>query len=96
MSKESAYTPSELSVYESYWDSVSREKTLISGKFSEGEAKGRVEGEAVGEARGQIKGRIDERHKSCRNMLIYGIDVETIIKTTGLTEKEVEKLKEHQ
>lgn len=37
LSKESAYTPSELTVYESYWDSVSREKTLISDKYAEGE-----------------------------------------------------------
>ena len=37
LSKESAYTPSELTVYEAYWDSISREKTLISDKYAEGE-----------------------------------------------------------
>jgi len=29
LSEESAYTPGELTLYESYWDQISREKTLI-------------------------------------------------------------------
>ncbi len=36
LAKESAYTPSELTVYESYWDQVSREKTLMIDKYTEG------------------------------------------------------------
>lgn len=50
--EESAYTPAELSVYQSYWDQVSREKTLIHDKYAEG----RAEGEAIGEARGEVRG----------------------------------------
>jgi len=37
LAKESAYTPSELTVYQSYWDGVSREKTLMIDKYTEGE-----------------------------------------------------------
>ena len=40
LAKESAYTPGELIIYESYWDQVSREKTLMIDKFAEGEARG--------------------------------------------------------
>ena len=76
LSKESAYTPSELIVYESYWDSVSREKTLIRDKYAEGE----------------MKGRMDERHEITKNMLAYGIDMDTIVKSTGLTKEDVEKI----
>jgi predicted transposase/invertase (TIGR01784 family) len=46
--EESAYTPGELSLYESYWDQVSREKTLISGKYAEGLAEGLAKGEQKG------------------------------------------------
>ena len=34
--EESAYSPGELHLYESYWDQVSREKTLIMDKYAEG------------------------------------------------------------
>ncbi len=50
LAEESAYTPGELEVYQSYWDQVSREKTLMIDKFEEGlvlgEAKGKAEGKA--------------------------------------------------
>ena len=36
LAEESAYTPGELNLYESYWDQVSREKTLIMDKYAEG------------------------------------------------------------
>ena len=37
LSKESAYTLGELDAYEGYWDQVSREKTLMIDKYTEGE-----------------------------------------------------------
>ena len=41
LAEESAYTPGELTLYESYWDQVSREKTLIMDKYAEGKAEGK-------------------------------------------------------
>ena len=41
LAEESAYTPGELNLYESYWDQVSREKTLIMDKYAEGKAEGK-------------------------------------------------------
>ena len=38
LAEESAYTPGELEVYETYWDSVRREKTLMVDKYAEGES----------------------------------------------------------
>ena len=43
LAEESAYTPGELNSYESYWDQVSREKTLIMDKYTEGKAEGKAE-----------------------------------------------------
>ena len=48
LAQESAYTPGELNLYESYWDQVSREKTLIMDKYLQGKAEGRAEGTAEG------------------------------------------------
>ena len=56
LSEESAYTPEELQMYDSYWDAVSREKTLMLDKYIEGIAKGRVEGIAEGIAKGKVEG----------------------------------------
>jgi len=36
LSEESAYTPGELEVYETYWDNVSREKTLMTENYLKG------------------------------------------------------------
>lgn len=43
LSEESAYTKGELEVYEGYWDSVRREKTIIMDKFAEGRTAGKAE-----------------------------------------------------
>ncbi len=83
LSEESAYTRGELEAYESYWDQVRREKTMMIDKFAEGEA--------VGEARG----RVNEKYEIAKNMMECGIEVDIIMKSTGLTRDEVEKIKEN-
>jgi predicted transposase/invertase (TIGR01784 family) len=75
--EESAYTPGELCFYESYWDQVSREKTLIMGKYREGLA----EGEAKGIEQIAI------------NMLKDNEPLDKITKFTGLSQNELLKLK---
>ena len=44
LAQESAYTSEELIIYNKSWDVVSTGKTLMLGKFAEGEAKGKAEG----------------------------------------------------
>ena len=82
LSKESAYTPSELTVYESYWDQVSREKSLMIDKHTEGKAEGRAEGEEMA------------TRKIAKSMLEYDIEIDIIMKSTGLAREDVEKIKE--
>ena len=48
LSEEAAYTPGELNVYEGYWDQVSREKTLMTDKYTEGLAEGETKGIEIG------------------------------------------------
>ena len=43
LAEESAYTKAELVFYESYWDQVRREKTLMSEKYTKGKAAGTIE-----------------------------------------------------
>lgn len=43
LAEESAYTKGELNSYESYWDSVRTEKTLLLGRFEEGKLEGKLE-----------------------------------------------------
>jgi predicted transposase/invertase (TIGR01784 family) len=44
LAEEIAYSPAELQFYEDYWNAVSTEKTLLSGRYDEGLAQGGKEG----------------------------------------------------
>ena len=73
LAEESAYTPGELNLYESYWDQVSREKTLLMDKYAEGKAEGIAEGIA----------------KIAINMLKANRPLDEISLFTGLSQDEI-------
>ena len=77
LAEESAYSPGELNLYESYWDQVSREKTLIMDKYAEGKA----EGEQIG------------IEKIAINMLRDNEPLDKISRFTGLSQDDIAKLK---
>ena len=83
--EESAYTPGELNLYESYWDQVSREKTLIMDKFAEGLAEG--------EAKGIEQGIEQGIEKIAINMLKDNEPLAKISKFTGLSQVDIVQLK---
>ena len=85
LAEESAYTPGELTLYESYWDQVSREKTLIMDKYAEGLAEG--------EAKGIEKGIEQGIEKIAFNMLKANKPLDEISLFTGLSEDAIAKLK---
>lgn len=93
LTEESAYTQGELSLYESYWDQVSREKTLTSGKYAEGRAQGRAEGRAQGRAEGRAEGQDMRALEIAIKMLNANQALHDIILFTGLSEEIVLKLK---
>lgn len=53
LAEASAYTPSELAAYDTYWDTVSTEKTLLSERYKKGIAEGTAKGRAEGKVEGQ-------------------------------------------
>jgi len=88
LAEESAYSKTELEFYDSYWDQVRREKTLMSDKYNEGKSEGLAEGLAKGEVKGKVEGQI----QIAKNMLALNFSVSVIATATGLTEKEIEQL----
>ena len=55
--------------------------------------KALAEGISIGEAKGIEKGKTEEKMEIARTMLLDGDAIEKISKITGLTVKEIEKLK---
>lgn len=84
LAEQAAYTESELNAYEAYWNAVSAEKTLMTGKFSEG----LVKGEAIGIKKGEAIGI----QKTAKTMRDKGFDLETISNVTGLSKDDIEGL----
>ena len=93
LTEEAAYTPQELDLYDSYWDQVSREKTLISGKYAEGKAEGIAEGIEQGKAEGIKQGIAEGIEKIALNMLQEHEPIDKIKKFTGLSHDEIAKIK---
>jgi predicted transposase/invertase (TIGR01784 family) len=81
LAEESAYTRGELDVYESYWDQVSREKTLFGEKYEKGLAEGKAEGKAETECKIAI------------NMLKNNEPFDKITLFTGLSLEDIVNLK---
>ena len=92
--EKGAYTPTELATYEKYWDIISAEKTMISGSYADGEAKGRAEGEAIGVE----KGRVEGKEEAVREMVLGahrgGFSVSQIQTITGLPEVRIREIVE--
>ncbi|MFV0505225.1 MAG: hypothetical protein ACK5L5_00725, partial [Bacteroidales bacterium] len=98
--QESAFTIGELESYDRYWDIVSRERTLISGKSKEGLEEGMREGMREGMEKGMEKGIIKGREEGrkegkiemARKLLQSGVAIEIIMTSSGLSKDEIEKL----
>ena len=59
LSEQAAYTETELAAYNTFWDTVSTEKTLLSGRYQEGKTEGLIEGKAEGLIEGKAEGLIE-------------------------------------
>lgn len=86
--EDSAYTPEQKRAIDRYWDIVSRERTMVFSSRQEGLAEGRAEGLAEGRAEGLAEG-VTSVALNLKNM---GLSVEQIMKATGLTAEEIEKI----
>ena len=94
----SGFTDAELRAYDKFWDSVSVERTLLDDRYQKGKEEGRAEGKEEGRAEGKEEGRAEGMSQRsleiARNLLSLGLPVDQIIQATGLTEEEIELLKE--
>lgn len=60
--------------------------------WKKGIEEGRAEGRAEGITEGITRGITEERIRNARTMKEIGIPMEQIVKVTGMTETEIEKL----
>ena len=93
--RESAFTPDELYAYDSFWDAVSCETTLIEGAKEDGKEKGLAEGKELGRAEGKEEGlaegiqigieqgRMEERQAIARELEARGFSPDDIARITG-------------
>ena len=86
----SGFTDAELRAYDKFWDSVSVERTLLDDRYQKGKEEGRAEGKEEGRAEGMSQRSLE----IARNLLSLGLPVNQITQATGLTEEEIELLKE--
>ena len=80
LAEQSAYSVEELNFYEEYWDSVSRERSVIADSFGKGKAEGMAEGEAIGEFNTILK------------MHASGMSIQIIANIIGKTEQNIKNL----
>lgn len=84
ISEECGFTPAQLERYDAFWDAVSRERTLLSGRFAEGKAEGHAEGKAEGKAETLLE--------TAAAMKAAGIAPDAIARITGLAVARIAEL----
>ena len=91
------FTPRELREYEdsrkAYRDLKNSLDTALRQGRAEGHAKGLEEGLVKGHAKGLEEGRAEEKMEMAKNLKSLGVDVKTIMKASGLTEEQIERLR---
>ena len=97
IAEECGFSSAQLERYDSFWDAVSRERTLMSAKFAEGLAEGLAEGETLGLAKGEALGLAKGETlglaksealgllKAAASMKSLGIEPQVIAEATGLS-----------
>ncbi len=83
--KISAFTEQELRAYDRFWDGVRVEKSLQHDSYQEGHAEGLAEGLAEGEMKAKLA--------TAKNLLQMDLDIAKIAQATGLTQEQIERLK---
>ena len=85
----SGFSDAELRAYDTFWDSVSVERTLIDDSYQKGKEKGKEEGIAEGMEKGMNLRSLE----IARKMLAKGMDEASVMDMTGLTAEEIKLLK---
>ena len=102
LAEQAAYTPSELNAYESYWNSVRTERTLLQGRYDEGKVEGIAEERARAEQEKaellakakeeKAKAEQERTYQIARTSKQAGIPLPAISLITGLSEETIRSL----
>ena len=81
-------SPEERYAYDEHLNAIMIQNDVLStAKF-----EGREEGLAEGLAEGREEGRVEERLETARRMRSDGLSMEMVVRYTGLSEEEINKL----
>ena len=86
MSKEERYA------YDEHINAMMIQNDVLDGAKLEGRMEGRIEGLAEGREEGREEGERNKQLEVARNLKDIGLSVEMIMKGTGLSKEEIEKL----
>lgn len=86
--EKSAMSDAQLYAYERFWMTVHDEQAYLEGRYNKGREQGRAEGREQGRAEGEYNKALE----SARSMKADGMPVELIVKYTGLTIDEINRL----
>ncbi len=96
--KTSAFSKSELEVYDKYWDSIRTEKTIQSGYYdrglSVGEQKGFQKAEQIGIEKGRAEGELIKAYKTALRGIANNLPDNVLVDLTGLPKVALHHLKE--
>ena len=87
------FTPQEMREYEASKMAYRDIKNSIDTAKQEGLAEGMEKGMELGMEKGMKKGMNQKALDIARNMLADGVDINLIMKYSGLTQEQIEKLK---
>ncbi|MDY3033649.1 MAG: hypothetical protein SOR65_07000, partial [Odoribacter sp.] len=94
--EESAFTEAQLAGYEKFWDTISVEKTLISGAEKKGLERGKAigleNGKVIGREEGKAIGEQEKAYQIARQMKSKGYSLDVIAELTALSEEEIDRL----
>ena len=94
--EESAFTEAQLAGYEKFWDTISVEKTLISGAEKKGLERGKAigleKGKVIGREEGKAIGEQEKAYQIARQMKTKGYPLDVIAELTALSEEEIDRL----
>ncbi len=92
LAQEAAYTPEELASYETYWDSVSTQKSYVHDAEKKGIEEGMAKGIEKGREEGMVKGIEKGKLEVAKNLLAQGLDINMVSKATYLSVDKIERL----
>ncbi len=87
-----AFTPNKRIIYDTKLmtelDIQAQKDYAVKEALAEGKAEGLAEGEAKGKAEGLAEGKA----QTAKNLLAMGLPIEQIVRATGLSQEEVQRL----